>query len=272
MSGIEHWLLTRAQRGNPASSLAAWCAGNRVEPLVHGAAYFDRLVTEVEALGRDDHLFFTDWRGDPDELMRPGGPTIGSLLCTAAERGVVVKGLVWRSHLDKLQFSEEENQHLGEEIEEAGGEVLLDQRVRLGGSHHQKLVVLRHPHAPERDVAFVGGIDLCHSRRDDASHEGDPQPIEMSARYGPNPPWHDVQLALHGPVVGAVDTTFRERWNDPAPPAGCRGSRPTHHRVDRMSCRCCAPIPRRVVSTISRRTANAASRAATARRSGGPGG
>lgn len=48
----------------------------------------------------------------------------------------MVKGLVWRSHLDKLQYSEEENRHLGEAIEEAGGEVLLDQRVRFGGSHH----------------------------------------------------------------------------------------------------------------------------------------
>ena len=55
---------------------------------------------------------------------------------------------MWRSHLDALQYSEEENRHLGEAIEEAGGEVLLDQRVRRGGSHHQKLVVLRHPDEP----------------------------------------------------------------------------------------------------------------------------
>ena len=92
-----------------------------------------------------DYLFFTDWRGDPDEKMRDDGPTVSELFCAAAERGVVVKGLMWRSHLDKFAYSEEENRHLGEAIERAGGEVLLDQRVRFGGSHHQKLVVIRHP-------------------------------------------------------------------------------------------------------------------------------
>src|SRR5215468_5442781 len=123
------WLLTSAERDNPVTLLPAWSTGNHVEPLVHGATYFDRLIEEVAALGEGDHLFFTDWRGDPDERMRVGGPTIGALLSRAAERGVVVKGLVWRSHLDRLRYSEEENRRLGEEVEAAGGEVLLDQRV-----------------------------------------------------------------------------------------------------------------------------------------------
>lgn len=214
---IEDWFLTAQERGNPATELPTWSRGNRVEPLIHGATYFDRLVGEVEALEAGDHLFFTDWRGDPDQLMRPDGPTITELLSSAAARGVVVKGLMWRSHLDALQMSEVENRNLSEAIRAAGGEVLLDQRVRRGGSHHQKLVVLRHPAAPDRDVAFVGGIDLCHSRRDDESHRGDPQPVRMSQRYGERPPWHDVQLELRGPVVGAFDITFRERWTDPMP-------------------------------------------------------
>jgi phosphatidylserine/phosphatidylglycerophosphate/cardiolipin synthase-like enzyme len=217
VSDLADWFLTDAERGNPSSKVPAWCEGNRAEPLIHGATYFDHLATEVEALGAGDHLFFTDWRGDPDEKMREDGPTIRELFCHAAKRGVVVKGLVWRSHLDKFAYSEEENQHLGEAIEQAGGEVLLDQRVRFGGSHHQKLVVIRHPSDPTRDVAFAGGIDLCHSRRDDSSHRGDPQAVKMAKQYGEHPPWHDVQLRLQGPVVGALDLTFRERWNDPAP-------------------------------------------------------
>lgn len=212
---VAEWFLSRTERANPASALPVWTAGNHAVPLVHGGAYFDRLVAEVEALQAGDQLFFTDWRGDPDERLRADGPTVADLFSAAARRGVVVKGLVWRSHLDAMAFSEEENRYLGERIEAAGGEVLLDQRVRRGGSHHQKLVILRHPGRPERDVAFAGGIDLCHSRRDDAEHLGDPQPMAMAKVYGDRPPWHDVQLELHGPVVGALDTTFRERWNDP---------------------------------------------------------
>ncbi|AGZ44554.1 phospholipase D family protein [Actinoplanes friuliensis] len=214
---LEDWFLSADERDNPDSQIPTWCPGNTVEPLVHGKTYFDRLVTEVEQLGDGDHLFFTDWRGDPDERMREDGPTIAELFASAAKRGVVVKGLLWRSHVDKLAYSKEENQNLGDDIAAAGGEVLLDQRVRRGGSHHQKLVVIRHIGEPERDIAFAGGIDLCHSRRDDADHHGDPQPIAMASAYGKNPPWHDVQLALRGPVVGCLDLCFRERWTDKVP-------------------------------------------------------
>ena len=95
---IEDWFLTAAERGNPAYGLPDWSVGNAVVPHVHGSAYFARLVDVVSALDPDDHLFFTDWRGDADERMRPEGPTVGTLFGDAAKRGVVVKGLVWRSH------------------------------------------------------------------------------------------------------------------------------------------------------------------------------
>ncbi|MGY1600690.1 phospholipase D family protein [Geodermatophilus sp. SYSU D00815] len=215
MDDPEQWLLSAEERGNPATALPAWTAGNLAEPLVHGATYFDRLVEEVETLGAGDHLFFTDWRGDPDERLRDGGPTVAELFERAARRGVCVRGLVWRSHMDALSFSKEENRALDEEIEHDGGQMVLDQRVRRLGSHHQKFVVLRHAGDPSRDVAFAGGIDLCHSRRDDARHLGDPQPLRMASAYGERPPWHDVQLMLRGPAVHVLDTAFRERWEDP---------------------------------------------------------
>ncbi|WP_199583195.1 phospholipase D-like domain-containing protein [Blastococcus sp. TF02-9] len=218
MEAPEDWLLSAEERGNPATSLPAWTTGNLARPLFHGAAYFDRLVEAVELLDEGDHLWFTDWRGDPDQLLREGGPTVAELFTGALRRGVCVRGLVWRSHMDRASFSKEENRALDIEIEHGGGDVVLDQRVRRGGSHHQKFVVLRHDQDPSRDVAFVGGIDLCHSRRDDADHRGDRQTVAMASAYGPTPPWHDVQLELRGPAVHVLDTVFRERWSDPTSP------------------------------------------------------
>jgi phosphatidylserine/phosphatidylglycerophosphate/cardiolipin synthase-like enzyme len=221
---LDDWFLTAAERGNPATRLdrghpagAAWSSGNGVRFLIHGATYFTELLARVRALQAGDMALFTDWRGDPDECLADTGPRVADMFCAAAQRGVVVRGLVWRSHVDRLQFSEQENRHLGEQVDAAGGQCLLDMRVRPGGSHHMKLVVLRHATRPEDDVAFVGGIDLCHSRRDDADHHGDPQAQPMAAVYGDRPPWHDVQVMIQGPAVGAVETAFRERWEDPAP-------------------------------------------------------
>jgi phosphatidylserine/phosphatidylglycerophosphate/cardiolipin synthase-like enzyme len=216
------WLLTCKERGNPHTAIdrrhkgLAWTEGNDVRALVHGAVYFAELLRRIEDMRAGDVVMFTDWRGDPDERLDGTGTEVEQMLCAAAHRGVIVKGLIWRSHLDRFGFSEEENRHLGERIESAGGECLRDMRVRPGGSHHQKLVVLRHPGRPESDVAFVGGIDLCHSRRDDATHAGDPQGQGMAAVYGDHPPWHDVQLAVRGPAVGDLEASFRERWEDDA--------------------------------------------------------
>ena len=218
------WFLTAAERGNPASWIdrrhprgEAFSRGNQVRALVHGAQYFPRLLACVRAAGPGDLLMFTDWRGDPDERLDGPGTEVGAVLEEAARRGVDVRGLVWRSHLDRFRFSARENRHLGEEINAAGGQCLLDMRVRPGGSHHQKLVVLRHAARPDDDVAFVGGVDLCHSRRDDADHAGDPQAQPMARAYGPRPPWHDVQLEVRGPAVADLEMVFRERWDDPAP-------------------------------------------------------
>jgi len=216
-TGSPDWFLNTEERGNPYTRLRPFTTGNDVRPLIEGATYYADLLAAVRRQRKGDLLLFTDWRGDPDERLDGAGTEIGRVFSEAAERGVLVKGLIWRSHWDRLAFSAEENRHLGDAIEAAGGECLRDMRVRSGGSHHQKFVVLRHPDRPELDVAYVGGIDLCHSRRDTSEHTGDPQPLNMSDRYGPRPPWHDVQVAIRGPAVGDVETTFRERWTDPTP-------------------------------------------------------
>jgi phosphatidylserine/phosphatidylglycerophosphate/cardiolipin synthase-like enzyme len=230
------WFLTSRERANPHTRIdqrhggAAFTCGNQVRALVHGAAYFRELDDRIRRLGPGDLILFTDWRGDPDERLGGPGTEISTLLRQAVERGVTVKGLIWRSHWDRFAFSAQQNEHLGDEIEAAGGECLRDMRVRLGGSHHQKLVVLRHPGRPHLDIAYVGGIDLCHSRHDDSEHRGDPQTISMAPEYGQTPAWHDVQLAVQGPAIGDLEASFRERWEDPSPLT----RHPVHRLHDRL--------------------------------------
>ena len=232
------WLLTASERANATTLIdqqcegdCAWVDDNLVTPLIHGAAYFADLCAELEATQPGDLVLFTDWQGDADErLTGEPGSEVAEVFGAADERGVDVRGLVWRSHLDQSGFFATENRHLGEQLQKRGAEVLLDMRVRTGGSHHQKFVVIRHPDDPSRDVAYIGGIDLAHNRRDGADHGGDPQSQPLAEEYGEHPPWHDVQVRIQGPAVHAVETVFRERWLDPTP----LSRSPLRRTVDRL--------------------------------------
>ena len=77
MDDVERWLLTAEERGNPATALPAYTEGNLAVPLVHGATYFARLYEVLCELRAGDRIYFTDWRGDPDERLLPEGPTVG---------------------------------------------------------------------------------------------------------------------------------------------------------------------------------------------------
>jgi phosphatidylserine/phosphatidylglycerophosphate/cardiolipin synthase-like enzyme len=222
---VREWLLVSEERENSHARIdavrgdgTAWSSGNTVRAFVHGRDYFAELHERICALGPGDRFYFADWQGDPDQqLTDDPRATLSNTLVDAVRRGVDVRGLLWRSHWHRLGFSAHRHRQLGEEIGDAGGQCLRDMRVRTRGAHHQKFVVIRHADDPARDVAFVGGIDLCNGRRDDEKHQGDRQPVDMARAYGPNPAWHDVQVAIHGPAVHDVETTFRERWEDSTP-------------------------------------------------------
>ena len=109
-----------------------------------------------------------------------------------------ITGLVWRSHPEALEQSEEANADVVRSLRDASAEVALDARTRRGGSHHQKLVVCRSERGG--DIAFVGGIDLAFSRADDSGHLGDPQVLE-------NPVGTPVYV--HSKVVVIDDTWAR---------------------------------------------------------------
>jgi phosphatidylserine/phosphatidylglycerophosphate/cardiolipin synthase-like enzyme len=231
---FDDWLLTAAERGNDVTELdrrrgagEAWTTGNEVTVRVDGAAYFERLFEALGELSEGASVWFTDWEGHADERLAGAGSEVGRVLGDLIRRGVNVRGLLWRSHPRAAHFAEQDNMRLARDLNEQGGVLALDERVRRGGSHHQKMMILRcgparpsgpgGPGPPPADVAFIGGIDLCHGRNDSSTHPGDAQPVQLDRRYGTRPPWHDVQLEVHGPAVDDLSFAFRERWNDPSP-------------------------------------------------------
>jgi phosphatidylserine/phosphatidylglycerophosphate/cardiolipin synthase-like enzyme/uncharacterized membrane protein YdjX (TVP38/TMEM64 family) len=80
----------------------------------------------------------------------------------------------------------------------------FDDRHPVGGSHHQKIVVV------DDQLAFNGGIDLTGHRWDTSAHRID-EPARVSAgkAYGP---YHEVQAMVSGPVARTLGVLARDRW------------------------------------------------------------
>jgi phospholipase D1/2 len=81
----------------------------------------------------------------------------------------------------------------------------LDAEHPLGGCHHQKIVVV------DDAVAFLGGLDLTTSRWDTSDHAAD-DPRRCGPDGKPYAPFHDVQVAVSGPVAAKLGSLCRERW------------------------------------------------------------
>ncbi len=113
---LTDWFLTPEERGNPATELdrrhddgTAWTEGNAGTILIDGAEYFARLHEVLCECDAGDWVCFTDWQGDPDELLDGPGTEVGTVLADLVGRGVNVRGLLWRSHPEAMNFGEAKN-------------------------------------------------------------------------------------------------------------------------------------------------------------------
>jgi phospholipase D1/2 len=81
----------------------------------------------------------------------------------------------------------------------------VDSNTPLWGAHHHKTVIV------DGALAFVGGMDVCADRWDERDHrKAHPERVDPSGEsYGP---YHDLQAVMQGPVVGAIEAYFKERW------------------------------------------------------------
>jgi phosphatidylserine/phosphatidylglycerophosphate/cardiolipin synthase-like enzyme len=185
--------------------------GTKVEPLIHGDAFGDSVLTAIDNAKK--YVFLIAWAIDPSFRLRragkggPGGsPSSSSIvgaLRGAMTRGVVVRVLEWRNLLSIP--SRQTNFSL--EILRAEGistRITLDVPVL-----HQKLV------AVDGAVAFCGGMDptdLGGDRWDTREHlDDDHRRSKPSFDAGP---WHDVQARLEGDAVVECQRNFVERWDE----------------------------------------------------------
>ncbi|HEX9454730.1 MAG TPA: phospholipase D-like domain-containing protein, partial [Candidatus Binatia bacterium] len=82
----------------------------------------------------------------------------------------------------------------------------MDGNHPVGGSHHEKIVVI------DDAVAFVGGLDLAIGRWDTPEHRlRDGRRVDASGAF--LPPHHDVQIAVAGEVAAALGDLVRDRWS-----------------------------------------------------------
>jgi hypothetical protein len=221
----EAWLLTADERGNPATVIdaehgggRAWTVGNHVTVHVDGAAYFARLHQLLSGLEAGDWVYLTDWRIDATRQLAGPGSELGPLLAGLAGRGVAIWGLLWRSHPALVRFNQDANQVLSTLVNRAGGQLVADQRVRRFGSHPRNCWSSTARTTPSAASRSSAGSTCPAAAPTDPATRATTTRSGSTPRYGPRPPWHDLQLELAGPAVLDVDLTFRERWEDRTPP------------------------------------------------------
>ena len=201
--------------------------GNDVVGLVDGAAYMKHLYDRVLGMREGDALFFTAWRGTPEQKLRPDLSTRDtrflSVLMDLVRRRVTVRLLAWYVPLTAISTRSlpsshnRENANLVKDMRAAieksglGGSAYLDQRLpSIIASHHQKSAVLTSDGDP---WAYVGGIDVALDRWDSPDHDGS-KDRQRELLEG----WHDVHCVIQGPAVATIAENFRDRWNERKPP------------------------------------------------------
>jgi phosphatidylserine/phosphatidylglycerophosphate/cardiolipin synthase-like enzyme/uncharacterized membrane protein YdjX (TVP38/TMEM64 family) len=81
----------------------------------------------------------------------------------------------------------------------------MDNEHPIGGSHHQKLVII------DDQVAFCGGLDPTKERWDTSEHRPD-DPRRITPGGKPYEPFHDVQMIVEGEAAVGLADLFRDRW------------------------------------------------------------
>lgn len=183
-----------------------------VTPLIDCANYYKALHN---AISKAQHsIFIVGWDIDSrirllrgkDEENAEAPSVVSDLLAWKAEQNPDIKIylLRWDSSLAFFAQREMWAKEVWEEKTPDNVETQLDDTIPMGGSQHQKIIVV------DDELVFSGGMDISTNRWDTRDH-----PVQSEERQGPDgeyPPLHDVQMVSSGPVVKDFATLVRWRW------------------------------------------------------------
>ena len=225
MDDERDWFLTPEERGNPDSAInrrvpdgTAWTNGNAVTPLVHGRVYLKRLVGCLRELRSGDRMWFTDWRGDADELLTPDGTGSASRpRRTGLPRRPGPRAPVALAQQVAIQLPARTIK-LADLVNEVGGDAFCSTSgcggpARITRSWSSSATPGRRSTTSRSSVAST----CVHGRGDDRAHRGDPQPEAMDKPTARRRPGTTSRPRCAARPIGDIATTFRERWNDPTP-------------------------------------------------------
>ncbi len=188
---------------------------DRAAVLIDGEEYFSALDAALERAQRSVRILGWDVHGGirlrRPEAGRDDGEAVPTLVdrldrLVRERRDLEIWLLEWdfallyaleRQFLPALRFGYATHRRLHFE---------LDGEHPLGGSHHQKLVVI------DDRIAFCGGLDLAACRWDTRAHRaGDPRRCDPGAPdYGA---FHDAMLLVDGNAAAALGELARRRWH-----------------------------------------------------------
>lgn len=203
---------------------------------VDGAHYMAFLCNALEQAKKE--IFIAGWWVTPDLYLKRGKDCgdryqLKNILKRKADEGVVVSVIAWNESTP-LELNSAYTKKCLEALSPNIRVMRHPHTIPVYWTHHQKIVVI------DQDIAFLGGIDLCFGRWDEAGHkvaekEGSPtlwpgkdffneslkavvkpeKPDEdvMDRSKEPRQPWHDLHMVVDGGSARDVSKLFIQRWN-----------------------------------------------------------
>jgi len=197
----------------PEENCTAVSTARFAAPVVDCANYYRALHQAISKAQKS--IFIVGWdidsrirllRGD-EEKQQKLPSVISDLIAHKAKENPELKVylLRWDSSLAFFGMREVWAKEVWDEKTPDNVHTLLDSSIPMGGSQHQKIVII------DDELAFSGGMDVAVHRWDTREHHiVEPERDDGDGSYGP---FHDVQVAVTGPIVAELSKLARWRWN-----------------------------------------------------------